>query len=260
MERILSNDEKIRRAEEIYARRRGIQIESEDEKIKEFNIYKTLFKLLILFNIILVVLAIQNKDYIFKEEFMSKFSVCSEYVNNKVNLFINYLKEDEKTNENIKDTTSSNNVENKVIEDTAQSTNAEEKVEIITEEIAKEQTITEKIKESYSFIKPLEGTVTSFFGDRQSKYQNVTGYHKGIDIGAVSGTKIVSSIDGKVTQVSSKGDYRKAFKNRKWRNNNFICTLFKNKCKRRGRNKTRTRNSTGRKYTVIVQARICILK
>lgn len=225
MEKILSDSEKIRRAEEIYARRRGMQIESEDEKIKEFNIYKTLFKLLILFNIILVVLCIQNKDYIFKDEFLGKFSIYSDIINNKINAFMNYLKEEEKINENINDTTSSNNVENKVIEDTAQSTNTEEKVEIITEEVAKEQTITEKIRESYSFIKPLEGAVTSFFGDRQSKYQNVTGYHKGIDIGATSGTKIISSIDGKVIQVSSKGDYRKSFENTKWRDNNIICAL-----------------------------------
>ena len=35
--------------------------------------------------------------------------------------------------------------------------------------------------------------------------------HKGIDIGAVSGTKIKSAIEGVVTQVSSKGDYRKSY-------------------------------------------------
>lgn len=213
MEKILSDSEKIRRAEEIYARRRGILIESENEKSSEFNIYKTFFKLLVLFNIILVVLCIQNKDYIFKEDFLGKFSIYSDTINNKINSFMNYLKEEENK---ASETTGENVVLNQTVENTAQSTNAEEKVEIIENEIAKEKTITEKIKESYSFIKPLEGTVTSFFGDRQSKYQNVTGYHKGIDIGATSGTKIISSIDGKVIQVSSKGDYRKSFENRKW--------------------------------------------
>ena len=78
MEKVLSDSEKIRRAEEIYARRRGMQIETENEKLREFNIYKTLFKLLVLFNIILVVLCIQNKDYIFKEDFLGKFSICSD--------------------------------------------------------------------------------------------------------------------------------------------------------------------------------------
>lgn len=223
MEKILSDSEKIRRAEEIYARRRGMQIESENEKTREFNVYKTLFKLLILVNIIVIVLAVQNKDYIFKQEFLGKFSVYSEKINEKVNWFMNYLKDDKKNK--IEDTTSQQIDEIQTVENTAQSTKTEEKVEK-TEEIVKEQTINEKIKESYSFIKPLEGTVTSFFGDRQSKYQNVTGYHKGIDIGAVSGTKILSSISGKVTLVSNKGDYRKTFENRRRRNNNTICTLF----------------------------------
>ena len=77
----------------------------------------------------------------------------------------------------------------------------------------KEETISQKIKNSYSFIKPIEGTVTSFFGDRESKYQNVTGNHKGIDVGAVTGTIIKSAIEGTVCLVSDKGDYRKSYKN-----------------------------------------------
>lgn len=256
MEKILSDSEKIRRAEEIYARRRGMQIENVHEKIKEFNIYKILFKLLVLVNIVLIVLAIQNKNQIFKEEFLGKFSIYSEVINNKINSFMNYLKEDEKNK--INDATNEEIKEIQTVENTAQSTKTEEKVEKIEQEIAKEQTINEKIKESYSFIKPLEGTVTSFFGDRQSKYQNVTGYHKGIDIGAVSGTKIISAIQGKVALVSNKGEYRKTFKNRKWRNNNIICSLFKNICKRRRGNNARTRNCGSRQYTEIVQAPICI--
>lgn len=210
MEKILTDSEKIRRAEEIYARRRGIKMENIDENNREFNIYKILFKLIILFNIILVIISVQNREYIFKEDFLGKFSGYSEIINEKVNLFMNFLKEDNKQT-TPSDTINNNLTKDKIIENTAQSTNAEENVEI-----TKEQSSIEKIKSSYSFIKPLEGTVTSFFGDRESKYQNVTGYHKGIDIGAVSGTKIVSSMGGKVIQVSSEGDYRKSFKNRKW--------------------------------------------
>ncbi len=255
MEKILTDSEKIRRAEEIYARRRGMQIESENERTREFNIYKTLFKLLVLLNIIVTVLCFQNKNYIFKEEFLNKFLVYSEAINDKVNLFMNYLKEDEnKTNE----LQIENKVINEKVENTSHSTLLEESVG--NAEPEKEKAITEKIKESYSFIRPISGTVTSFFGDRQSKYQNVSGFHKGIDIGAISGTKILSSTEGTVIQVSSKGDYRKSFKNRKWRNNNFICTLFKNICKGWRKNKTRTRNSRSGKYAVIVQDHIYILK
>lgn len=206
MEKILSDSEKIRRAEEIYARRRGVQIENAEEKIKEFNIYKIFFKLLLLFNIVLVVLCVQNKDYIFNEDFICKFSVYSQNINDKVNSFMKFIKEENKENVS-NDTTGEDITDTKKIENTAQYTKTEENVEK-TEKIPKEQTIVEKIKSSYSFIKPVEGTVTSFFGDRESKYQNVTGYHKGIDIGAAKGTKIKSSIEGTVTQVSSEGDYR----------------------------------------------------
>lgn len=210
MEKILSNSEKIRRAEEIYARRKGMQIEEVEEKSNNFGIYKILFRILILINIIISVLCVQNKDYIFKEEFLNKFGTYSNQINEKINLFITKIKQvdSEKQEENkVEETTGA-----KVIENTAQSTKTEQIVENIpvVEEI-KEETVEEKIKESYSFIKPIEGTVTSFFGDRVSKYQNVTGFHKGIDIGAVSGTKIKSAIDGIVTQVSSKGDYRKSY-------------------------------------------------
>ena len=57
------------------------------------------------------------------------------------------------------------------------------------------------------FIKPIEGVVTSGFGARESVYQNVTGNHTGVDIGANSGTQILASMSGVVTQVSREGDY-----------------------------------------------------
>ena len=48
-----------------------------------------------------------------------------------------------------------------------------------------EETIS-KIKELVLFQKPInEGTITSRFGTRQSENKNVSGYHTGIDIGAV---------------------------------------------------------------------------
>ena len=70
----------------------------------------------------------------------------------------------------------------------------------------------EEIKKSCSFQKPIEGTVTSLFGSRESVYQNVTGYHTGIDIGAEKGTSIKASNEGTVVLVSSKGDYGKHLK------------------------------------------------
>lgn len=71
----------------------------------------------------------------------------------------------------------------------------------------------ENLKKLYTFIKPVNGEVSSLFGARQSEYQNVEGYHTGIDIATDKGTKLKSAFDGKVDLVSSKGDYRKTCKN-----------------------------------------------
>lgn len=203
MERILNNDEKIKRAEEIYARRRGIQNIYEEEENRPGGIYKILFKLLLLINIIIIVICIQNYNEIFKQEFLEKFSNYTNTINEKIAEFVKKIKENNQVIEE-KDE-NSEKVENteKIL------TNSEEVVE------NKEANLEQEIKSNYKFIKPIEGTITSFFGDRTSIYQNVTGFHKGIDIGAAGGTIIKASMEGIVTQVSSQGDYRKSFENRK---------------------------------------------
>ena len=71
----------------------------------------------------------------------------------------------------------------------------------------------QNLKNAYYFIKPIEGIVSSSFGARESKYQNVTGYHTGVDIASKSGTIIKASMEGIVELVSNKGDYRKTYKN-----------------------------------------------
>ena len=64
------------------------------------------------------------------------------------------------------------------------------------------------IKENVSLIKPVNGVITSRFGERESS-EIVSANHKGLDIGAASGTEIKSACDGKVVQVSSSGDFGK---------------------------------------------------
>jgi len=49
------------------------------------------------------------------------------------------------------------------------------------------------------FVKPVSGTITSNFGAREVIFEGIDSYHTGIDIGAKSGTKVVSSISGTVT-------------------------------------------------------------
>ena len=66
----------------------------------------------------------------------------------------------------------------------------------------------EYIKENYSFIVPVTGTVTSRYGTREAT-EVVSSNHQGIDIGANEGTPIYAAMDGKVTVASEEGEYGK---------------------------------------------------
>ena len=70
----------------------------------------------------------------------------------------------------------------------------------------------EFIKANYNLIKPLEGEITSRYGIRNPKVATVPKYHTGIDIARVTGTVIVSAMEGTVELVSSQGDYGKHVK------------------------------------------------
>lgn len=54
------------------------------------------------------------------------------------------------------------------------------------------------IKQKYNLLLPVNGTITSNFGCRVSNNSVVSSYHAGLDIGANSGTDILSAHDGKV--------------------------------------------------------------
>ena len=68
------------------------------------------------------------------------------------------------------------------------------------------------VKSTISFIKPLEGTISSMFGLRNPTTASVPKNHTGIDIAAVTGTKIVSATDGTVIYAGEKGDFGKHIK------------------------------------------------
>ena len=70
----------------------------------------------------------------------------------------------------------------------------------------------EKIKKTTSFIKPIEGTISSTFGWRTPTTATVPKYHTGLDIAAKTGTKIKAATGGKVILKSSQGDYGKHYK------------------------------------------------
>ena len=87
--------------------------------------------------------------------------------------------------------------------------------EIITEnnniksELTQEEKDILNIKNNISFLKPLDGQITSKYGMREPTTKGVPKNHTGVDIASVIGTKIKSATDGEVTLVSSEGDYGK---------------------------------------------------
>lgn len=64
----------------------------------------------------------------------------------------------------------------------------------------------EYIKNNYSLIKPIEGKITSGFGEREQT-EIISAFHQGIDIGAETGTIIHSAMEGTVIAASYAGDY-----------------------------------------------------
>lgn len=233
MERILNDDERIRRAEEIYFRRNNRVPTRKNANIKPKDSLKNkmLFNLLVMFNLAIIVFAIQNKDDIFKTEFLEKINNYNFNIGIKIKEF---LKNGEiPSNENIEvveneEMNSTNDETENINEDgNNQEANNEENVNENLEEkvssISEMEIDINNLKSAYSFIKPLSNyQVSSGFGARESEYQNVSGYHTGIDLAAESGTTINATMEGIVDLVSKEGDYGKHIKIR----SNNVTTLY----------------------------------
>ena len=110
--------------------------------------------------------------------------------------------------ENKTEETSTENTGN--IEDTATGENKpnEEQTQTLSQE---EQDIA-NIKATTTFIKPVDGTISSRFGQREPTTSTVPKNHTGVDIAANMGTKIVASTGGEVVLASEEGDYGKHLK------------------------------------------------
>jgi len=83
----------------------------------------------------------------------------------------------------------------------------DEKVNIQSnEQISQMELDANFIKNNFEIVVPVNGTITSRFGSR-TPTDIISANHAGIDIGTYEGTKIIAAMDGKVTVVSSIGDY-----------------------------------------------------
>lgn len=224
MEKVLSTEDKIRRAEEIYNRRKEYIQSSGTAKVnindkKDIKLLKKLFiQIIICLAIYSLFYLVKHNNYIFSEDFINKskeilyYDINFQEVYNRGIEFIKNKEENTDKSENVEveNNEDKNNESIGGIEE-----NTEESNQNYNELSQMEQDVI-NIKNSINFINPIEGTVTSSFGLRESSTNTVPKYHTGIDIANVKGTKIYSATDGSVILASSEGDYRKSFKNTDW--------------------------------------------
>ena len=242
MERVMTVEERIRRAEEIYEKRKKRESlvipqdqyselkEKQKERKKDIKLLKKiLIQLVICLMIYFVFYTIHNNKYIFSEEFLNKANEILSYDMNFIELFEN-LKNDTMTFINSINNKNENNIQNqeaiggaeiKQDEEIEQANNfeetkQEEKIEENTKEpiqvISQEEQDIQNVKNTSTFIKPIEGKITSAFGRREAATGRVPKNHTGTDIAANIGTKIRSSTDGEVVLASEEGDYGKHLK------------------------------------------------
>ena len=257
MERALSAEERIRRAEEIYQRRKiqtGVRVPTSNvnkQKNVEYKMFKKLIlQIIICLLIYLIFYLIKNSNYIFSENVINKtreflsydinleqlYNQVQEYYNNNIKSVMTNLQSEtnEITNEIVNEIT--NEIENQQVETQIQETTNEEvrniQVEngigggeegekLLSNEIvqtsADEENVQEvplsqmeidakDVKENYSIILPLKGTVSSRFGLREAT-EIVSANHAGIDIAVNEGTVFVAAMEGKVTLLSSESGY-----------------------------------------------------
>ena len=239
MERVLSVDDKIRRAEEIYARRKSNNISKgniettvpANEK-KNFKLLKKiLVQLLICALIYCIFYLIQDTNYIFSEEVINRTNKVLSYDINYTEVYQTikvYLRELK-----LLPTEETQSEENETINEEQENENYQEETlsvsDIVVEEEKKEeepksemQIDAEYVLQNFSVIKPIEGIVTSEFGERESTNPIVTPNHIGIDISANSGNEIKAAMDGKVTVASYNSSYGNFIKIE----NNEVMTVY----------------------------------
>lgn len=64
----------------------------------------------------------------------------------------------------------------------------------------------EYIKQNANITIPVQGYITSGFGDREPT-EIISAFHQGVDIGAVTGTPVYAAMEGTVVASAYAGDY-----------------------------------------------------
>ena len=226
MERTMSVEEKIRRAEQIYERRKQgsdkqiatVSVNNEKKDIRLLK--KMIVQILICISIYLVIYFINNSEYAFSKDFINKINEILSYdVNfmdlyntikdqyNKIIVNNNEQEQPEQTKEQEENTTQDGI--GGAVEDLQNTSDVKEET---TKELSQSEQDIINVKNTTTFIKPIEGIISSKYGQRDTATGRVPKNHTGTDIAANLGTKIKSATDGEVVLASEEGDYGKHLK------------------------------------------------
>lgn len=234
MERTATVEERIRRAEQIYARRQGLESKeitinrnkNKQEKKDIKLLKKMVIQIIICILIAVPIYVIQNHSYPFSDDCINKIKEVLSYDTNFVELYNigkNKVRDIYKSIFKTKETKNQeSNQEQKASEHQEQTQEQNENVQNgiggATEEKAENAELSQteqdilKTKETTTFVKPIEGTITSKFGQRDTATGKVPKHHTGTDIAANIGTKIKAATEGEVVLASEEGDYGKHLK------------------------------------------------
>lgn len=226
MERTMSVEEKIRRAEQIYERRKQgsdkqiatVSVNNEKKDIRLLK--KMIVQILICISIYLVIYFINNSEYVFSKDFINKINEILSYdVNfmdlyntikdqyNKIIVNNNEQEQPEQTKEQEENTTQDGI--GGAVEDLQNTSDVKEET---TKELSQSEQDIINVKNTTTFIKPIEGIISSKYGQRDTATGRVPKNHTGTDIAANLGKKIKSASDGEVVLASEEGDYGKHLK------------------------------------------------
>ena len=224
MERTMSVEEKIRRAEQIYERRKQgsdkqiatVSVNNEKKDIRLLK--KMIVQILICISIYLVIYFINNSEYVFSKDFINKINEILSYDVNFMDLYntikdqynkiiVNNNEQPEQTKEQEENTTQDGI--GGAVEDLQNTSDVKEET---TKELSQSEQDIINVKNTTTFIKPIEGIISSKYGQRDTATGRVPKNHTGTDIAANLGTKIKSATDGEVVLASEEGDYGKHLK------------------------------------------------
>ena len=224
MERTMSVEEKIRRAEQIYEKRKNgsdkqiatVSVNNEKKDIRLLK--KMIIQIIVCIFIYLVIYFVNNSEYVFSKDFINKINEVLSYDINFIDLYKDIKdqyyklvtnKNDEQQNENDEGSTNQEGIGGAIENSNDISENKEETQ---GQELSQVEQDILNIKNTTTFIKPIDGVISSKYGQRDSATGRVPKNHTGTDIAANLGTKIKSATDGEVVLSSEEGDYGKHLK------------------------------------------------